>query len=489
MADYNILSKELFLQDLQKYQQAYSEGKPFITDEEYENLVELYEERFNEPVFDPSTQLEANTSLPCKLPGIKKVYTIKKELRDFQGAVITSKLDGVSCLLIKEGDRFSLFTKGSTDLTGRNISNILPKLNIPLHLITPDSIKIRGELIIPKAKQEPNTPLRSQAIGLLNRKDADVSKIDLIAYQVLGTTLTAPEQLELLQSFNFKVVKHIFTGNDIAKDLPNIYAKFKAEEEYEIDGLVIYEATNPLSFLEKTDYVFAFKQNTLFAETEVIDIQWSKSKQGRFVPVIYVAPVTFREYKINKVSGYNARYLKNAGIGIGSRVVLEHAGDVIPVIRTALTKSDDLPAPEVPYNWNGTDYISLERDVAQEIKNYINLYKIKGIGDKTIDKYIGYLEEDSSIDDIFSFLDALNKAFATGKPLGGPKTDTIFFNLSNILYQTTIDLKSLIRAKNGLRKTAYAKISDEDLLNLTEDENVKFFLDNREKFETTFNIL
>lgn len=488
MADYSTLSKTLFLRDLQKYQKTYGEGKPLVTDEEYENLVAIYETRFNEPVFDSSTQLESNTPLPCKLPGIKKVYTIKKELQDFHSTVITSKLDGVSCLLVKEWDKFSLFTKGSTDLTGRNISAILPKLNIPLQSIEQDCIKIRGELIIPKAKQELNTPLRSQVIGLLNRKDADVSKIDLVAYQILATMYTIPEQLEILKSFNFKIVNHVFAGNDIAKDLSNLYIKFKEHEEYEIDGLVIYEANKIFSLLDKSDHVFAFKHNTLFAETEVLDIQWTKSKQGRFVPVLNISPVLFREYKINKVNGYNARYLNKNGIGIGSKLLIEYAGDVIPVIKTVLTKSNDIPVPEVPYNWNGIDYISLERDITQEIKNYINLYKIKGLGDKTIEKYINILEEDSEITDIFSFLEALSDTSAVGKQLGGPKTDTIFFNLHNVFKQTAMDLKSVIRAKNGLRKTVYSKMSNEEMLNLTDDENVKFYLDNHEKFASTFNI-
>ncbi|AKS26363.1 putative NAD-dependent DNA ligase [Diachasmimorpha longicaudata entomopoxvirus] len=490
--DYNTLPQKQFLEDLRKFQEAYFVGNPLITDEFYEELVKIYETRFNEAVFDYSTQLKPDTTLPFKLPALKKVYTIKKELQDFESTVITSKLDGVSCLLVKNGDSFSLFTKGPDDSAGRNISNILPQLNLPLNAIKHNNLTIRGELIIPKEKRESKTPLRSQVIGLLNKKDADLSCIHMVAYQIIANMLAIPDQLNILKSLNFRVVKHMFSDNKIAKDLTSIYTKFKEEEDYEIDGLVIYEGSKIFSLLEKSKHIFAFKQNTLFAETTVLGIQWTKSKQGRFIPVLDISPIEFREFKINKVNGYNARYLQSNEIGIGSKLLIQHAGDVIPTIKDVLTKSKDMPGPETVFKWDdtGVHYITLDHDINQEIKNYISLFKIRGVGDKIIEKCIDALQRnDQNIVDIFSFLEAIDITFRAGQPMIGPKTDSILFSLIELFKFVSVDLKSLIRAKYGLRKNIYAKISNEDLLLLTEDKSVKFFLDNREKFEETFNIL
>ena len=58
-------------------------------------------------------------------------------------------------------------------------------------------------------------------------------------------------------------------------------------------------------------------QESQIRETIVTNVFWNLSRYGLMKPVAKVSPVVIDGVVISKVTLYNARWVKNSGIGIG----------------------------------------------------------------------------------------------------------------------------------------------------------------------------
>ena len=93
-------------------------------------------------------------------------------------------------------------------------------------------------------------------------------------------------------------------------------------------------------------------------ETEVTDVEWRVSKDGLIKPRVHVKPTVIGGITIIHVTGHNAKNIVDNGIGIGAKVKLTRAGEVIPYIVEVIKKVNPT-LPKISYKWNETnvDYI------------------------------------------------------------------------------------------------------------------------------------
>lgn len=479
-------------------------GKGLVSDEKFDNLVSEAKNTYSDTILYSEKHMSVS-QLPCPMPSLIKLYNtdfgkIQKKIEPFSNVVISSKLDGVSCLLLKN-NKISLYTKGNGE-KGRNISHILSYININTENI-PNKCILRGELIIKKEHKElfnTTRALRSQVIGLINRDfnklDANsislLKLIDFVFYHVIKPkTFSFYKQFIFLQQINLTVPKFVLepTESITKKSLENIYEDFITKEPYDIDGLVIAESEliYDLRTIDSNynNLIFAFKQNRHFAITTIERIEWQTSKNCFLIPILHCKPVTLLNNKITKISGFNAKNVISKGLGIGAKISITLAGNIIPSIDTVLEKSDNIPLPD-NIKWVGVNIMSTVVDfvsISKSIEKYFSVFNIKGTSHKTIFNILVKLEtEEIIISDIFSFFAGIQNwqtSFPNKTILGEKKDQVLFANIKK-MKETPISIVSILVATNY-----FYLISDTKMKSIFEDcpDLYKYILDEEENEE------
>ena len=75
-------------------------------------------------------------------------------------------------------------------------------------------------------------------------------------------------------------------------------------------------------------------------DTEITDIEWRVSKDGLIKPRVHIKHTIIGGIKITHVTGHNAKNVVDSGLGIGAKIKLTRAAEVIPYI-LEVTKIDD----------------------------------------------------------------------------------------------------------------------------------------------------
>lgn len=116
--------------------------------------------------------------------------------------------------------------------------------------------------------------------------------------------------------------------------------------DYELDGLVISSSD---VIYHKSDYSYiydecAFKFAAEEKETIINNIKWELSRTQRYVPVLEIEPVELSGATVHNVTGNNAKYLIENGLGVGALISVARSGEVIPKHMNTLEAADvDLP--------------------------------------------------------------------------------------------------------------------------------------------------
>ncbi len=381
-------------------QEYYCNNKSIMTDNEYDSLIEFFKKKFpnNNIVNEGHTKCiitKNKVKLPYEMWSMDKIKPDSKALDNwiskFKGPYILScKLDGVSGLYTTEGDVPKLYTRGN-GIIGQDVSHLIPFLKLP----EKKNIVLRGEFIISKKvfqeKYNNFSNPRNFVAGVINQKKNEIDKfndIDFVIYEVIKPILKPYEQMLYLKN-NIKIPVNIVRHSKVSKVyndlLSELLLAWKDNYEYEIDGVIcndnnIYERTNT-----NPEHAFAFKMiaTEQIIETKIIDVIWNPSKDGYLKPRIKIEPIILGGTKIKYATGFNAKFIKDNNIGIGSIVKIIRSGDVIPHIIEVVKSCKSPKMPEVEYVWNSTniDIIIKNKinDSSVQQKNIIGFFTIIGV--------------------------------------------------------------------------------------------------------------
>lgn len=381
----------------------------------------------------PDMPAERMIELPIWMGSTKKInmgtgqYEIWK--RKYSGPyLISAKMDGASALLVV-GDGTSpqhhqLFSRGKGN-KGQNISEFLDYIQFGGDISNlPAGTVVRGELIMKqsvfnaKYKRASSSDTvkfsnsRNAVSGMVNKMGSNASKgvktplndfqeefvrnIDFVAYEFITLQpLKASEQFaKLVEMFGDNVAKHVLVdAEDIDEDeLSMMLDEYMETMDYEIDGLVICDDhVYERPYGENPDYLRAFKKplEVLTATTEVTSVEWDVSKEGFLRPVVHFKPIDLDGVTIRKASGYNAKNIRDAGLGPGAIIDVVRSGGVIPkIIKVHETAEPALPDVEFTWNESGVHIIPSDpRTRKVEIKklhHFLVKMGTKGIGEKTM---------------------------------------------------------------------------------------------------------
>lgn len=328
---------------------AYREGKSLLTDAEYDAKVEqLRQLDPNDPLLNKigHTVKDRKESLPIPMFSLNKLKSIEEILKwgEDKGVenniiIITPKFDGIS--LVADDCLGKCWTRGD-GVEGQRSDKYFASLSKTGHSKT--GFYTFGEAIISKKnfKKHSNkfATARNMVVGLFNQKEAteELKDVDYIRYGSSLENMDKMDQIYLLNDFNtFEVPIHICTIKDLTEDVLN--ALFEEWSElYQIDGLVIdidsAKLRNKLGreLNNNPAYARAVKLPHWSGtyQTKVQKVVWKVSKQGKLKPVIQIEPVMIDGVKVENVTGYNAKYIKEHNISNGSIIEICRSGDVIP---------------------------------------------------------------------------------------------------------------------------------------------------------------
>jgi len=335
---------------------SYRAGKPEVSDEQYDNLLTRLQSLI--PANDYALFLRTLTEnggevkFPYIVGSLKKLKFGEEHLlpwikkQHIQLLLLMAKIDGLSFVAKYIS---GILTTGCTRGDGYTGADISQKL---VHILPPKLTKlvtldVRGELTL---TGNDHISLgfknrRNGSIGIINRDDALVEDIQMMkgyAYQIkAGHMADAPiaEQLIELEALGFSIPEvRILTLSDedpagkTEETLAGILNTWKESAPYSIDGLVVCDANYRLENLFLPEGMVAFKVNQDAVQTVVTGLEWNVSKNGLVKPVVLVEPREIDGTTVSRVTGYNAQWLLDNGIGEGASVGIIKSGEVIPKI-------------------------------------------------------------------------------------------------------------------------------------------------------------
>jgi DNA ligase (NAD+) len=396
--------------------EAYRVGKPIMSDSQYDILVDELKEL--DPHNDIFTQVghtitdeSRKRKLPIEMASMNKVKTMD-EISDWcrlkginisQNVVITPKYDGLSLCVNELTDE--AWTRGDgtygqkSDEHYKLIGNHLENLPQPWpkaggFQFTYGEVMMPKKVFVDKYSVDYANP-RNLVGGLLNSKEVTNPLKDTVYIKYGAVTQSEFEgqyntKSDLLKSLNdgqeIKVPFKVIPIKDLTHEI--LFDLFKSwSQDFEIDGLIVEvdslqtqdqlgretSSNNPV-------WARAYKSPDFeqVAETTIIGISWNISKQGFLKPTLHVDPVKLDGVTISNVTGNNARFVKDLGLGTGAKVLIKRSGMVIPIIYDVVEKVDfQMPnVPNIDWNENGVELMTLDETDEQRFKQTVSFFEI-----------------------------------------------------------------------------------------------------------------
>ena len=282
--------------------------------------------------------------------------------------VVETKIDGLTASLeYKDG----IFVRGSTrgnGLVGEDVTENLKTIKtIPQELPEKINITVRGEVFISKKEfekmnqereeneEELFANARNAAAGSLRQLDSNITKkrpLNIYIFNVQkieGKEFNSHfEELEYLEKLGFNVnpVRIPCSNIEEVKKAINKIGEDRENLTFGIDGAVVKVDNLKLRTILGTTskvpkWAIAYKYPPEQKETILKDIELQVGRTGVITPLAILEPVRVAGSLISKTTLHNEDFVKEKGLKIGDRVIIQKAGDVIPeIVRAVVEKRD-----------------------------------------------------------------------------------------------------------------------------------------------------
>lgn len=388
----------------------YNNNEPLMSDDQYDILREYTLEKHPNNLIAKNAHAEMNMEevtknkvlLPYEMWSMDKIKpdteALEKWTKKYEGPyVLSCKLDGVSGLYVSPD---KLFTRGNGRI-GQDISYLIPYLQLPKQ----NNLAIRGEFIIPKNVFESKyadkfSNARNFVSGIVNKKTVNpeqINDIDFVAYELIEPSEKPSKQLEILTNLDIEVVRFLKEEEISNELLSELLQTWRNDYKYEIDGVICVNDEIYKRSSKNPDHAFAFKMvlGDQIAETKVLNVIWTASKDGYLKPRVQIEPVKLGGATIEYATGFNAKFIVDNKIGVGAVISIIRSGDVIPHILSVTRPAPEPQMPNRDYSWNETNVdIILNNKTDDEIVNqkiitaFFKTIDVEGLGPGNVKKII-----------------------------------------------------------------------------------------------------
>ena len=383
---------------LQKLSNAYYDNIEIVPDNIYDKLEIVLKERDPKNKFLFQTGVEKrnkeDVDLPFTMPSLNKIKPKEKELKKwfdkYEGSYfVMDKLDGISVQFYKDKNgNIDLYTKKQTSVGTSKKYLIDYLISKKTQENIPNNTSIRGEVVISKEdfeifKDEFKNP-RSVVAGLLNTDTIDkriIKLVKYVTYDILSDkNVLIEDKLIKLKNWGFNVVWNQEINKeeeDIEQELIKILIQRKIKSDYLIDGLVIFDNSQPYSnSIDNPKNTIAFKMNqeTDMKDVEVEEVIWTPTKYYYLQPIVRIKPTKLTgNTTITYLTAHNAKYVYDNNIGKGSIIKIVRSNEVIPFIVDVVKPSKKPDMPNMKYHWNSTEVKIIVDEPSKEILQEIEI--------------------------------------------------------------------------------------------------------------------
>lgn len=429
----------------------YNTNRSLLSDAAFDTLIDLLKQKKPDSQVltmigsELPTDAPNKVVLPYHLGSMDKVKPGSRDLELWLSRfpkgpyIISEKLDGLSGLLVLKPDvtgsslEKHLYRRGDSDVA-QEVSHLLNYINIMVHDSVADGIEceqkllkyiknlptqtlaVRGELIIRKtvfnSKYQTRYPkTRSLINGVALSKPENFNRAELqktakdveyVIYSILEPQgLTHAQQFEVAAKLGFHTAHMTIVNAPITvEQLQSTLLEYKANSHYDIDGIIISDDSKiydaPTSGNPKYSVAFKMMLDEQTQLTIVTRVEWNVTKNKLLKPRVEFEPVKIGGDTIMFATGFNAKFIKDKGIGPGAKIKIVRSGDVIPYIEDVITPAPSGWAqPEISWSWT-TGYIDIQPMNLSETPDYINknllqfftTLGVEGLQTGTLDKLI-----------------------------------------------------------------------------------------------------
>lgn len=465
----------------------YNDSISMISDKQYDDMydkLKIMEEETgvvmsNSPTITVGYVVESSlekTTHSHPMLSLDKTKSVDDLIKFSSGkdCIISLKMDGLTVLNTYEnGTLQKSETRGDGEVGEIITHNARVFDNFPINIPFDRKFEIEGEAIITKDDFEHiNTngeykTCRNLASGSVRQLDSRIAKdrhVHFIAWKVPFGFKTYVDGFRIVKDYGFEVVPYV-TYNSNTDDINKKIEQLKAvaeEKSYPIDGLVIsYNDVEYGKSLGMTGHhpkhSLAFKFYDEEAVTILQDIKWGMGRTGQLTPVGIFNEVQLDNTTVNKASLHNVSILKELQLGIGDKITVYKANQIIPQIRENLTKSNifNIPSkcpicgqPTRIVKENDSEVLMCENpDCKGKLLGKLvhaasrNALDIENLSESTIEKFInlGWL---TSIKDIYHLSDHENEM----KVLDGFGKKSVDKLLASIEKSRSVDLEHFLNS-------------------------------------------
>jgi DNA ligase (NAD+) len=218
------------------------------------------------------------------------------------------------------------------------------------------------------------------------------------------------ERHEALPEWGLKVDDRVERVGDIeaAIDYRDRLVEDRDDLDYEVDGAVFKlddreqcERLGSTSRAPRWAYAYKFPART--EETTVRDVVVQIGRTGRLTPVALLDPVEVSGVTVSRASLHNPDQIADLGVGVGDRVRIERAGDVIPYVDEVVEADRDghfefperCPVCDSPVERDGplafcTGGLACPAQLRRAIEHYVSRegLDVEGLGEERLDQLV-----------------------------------------------------------------------------------------------------
>lgn len=383
------------------------------------------------------------------------------ELIEFAGdkdCILSVKADGLTTSLrYVDGKLISAETRGS-GMSGLDVlENVLNIKNVPHTIPYKEELIIDGETIIDWNtfnKINDNLPVdqdkykhpRNLVSGTIKLQDTSVAasrSMRFIAWRVIKglNEKSVFFALKEAEKLGFEIIPMwTYTKSDkenlsaMLSDLQD-----KADElGIPYDGAVMaYDDVEYGMSLGRTDKFFrhsiAYKYEQELYETILEDIEWQTSKTGLINPVAIFKEVIIDGASVTRATLHNVSYINNLQLGLGDKIRVYKANQIIPKVHDNLTRSNNWKLPAKCPNCGGevelrdnngtlTLYClnpNCSAKLLGQLSHFVskNAINIDGLSEQTLQKFIdlGWVKSFKDIMNLKDYSNVMTKLDGFGK--------------------------------------------------------------------------
>jgi DNA ligase (NAD+) len=304
---------------LQQASEDYYNGKPTMSDEQFDKLA-VYAE-YEEVGFSSRDNRVPHAFQMYSLQKIFSNELDKQPFGNYKGdTVVSPKLDGAAVsLLYVKGQLHKALTRGDGK-RGLDITDHMRTI-VPASLgeFKGALVQVTGEVVAPKTIKN----ARNYAAGALNLKDtSEFQSRDLrfIAYGLQESWNECwSKDMSYLESFGFDTV----LSNDWTA-YPDDGLVFRIDSYKDFDALG-YTSKHPRG-------AYALKQRNEGVITKLVNVVWTVGKSGVVAPVAILDPIDIDGATVSRATLHNMAHIEALNLEIGCTVEVIRSGEIIPRI-------------------------------------------------------------------------------------------------------------------------------------------------------------